>query len=73
MDNEFFMARRAKLEAALERAALALSEHMGAGAFSVAIAGTEPRLYVMVGDLPSIAELAAIEAENGHGQPPADG
>lgn len=62
-------AKRELLEAAVVRAALALSQYTGCGSFSLPVLHTEPQLYVAFGTKKS---LGTLTLEAGNDKPVAD-
>lgn len=54
--NDIFAAKQAKLEAALLLAALDLVGFAGAHAFQIQVPGTDPPLFVMLGEEDQLRE-----------------
>ncbi len=63
MENEIFAARRAQLEAALQKAALDLTGHTGSAGCLIPIPNTSPPLYIVVGDKHQLGRLASYAGE----------
>ncbi|CUI09770.1 hypothetical protein LXA47_20115 [Massilia sp. P8910] len=58
--NDFFEARNKKLMRDLQTAALNVLDHNRTEALCMPIDGTDPVLYVFVGDAAALARLSAI-------------
>ncbi|MDM5180060.1 hypothetical protein PO883_23010 [Massilia sp. DJPM01] len=64
--NDFFEARNKKLMRDLQTAALNVLDHNRTEALCMPIDGTDPVLYVFVGDAAALARLSAIiDSEGG--------